>query len=93
MATPTSPSSTPATPQRDTPGVGKQGDQPKPAAAEAAKPVLFPDIDPILLIRLYPESKDTAELHAKAMAAGQAAHDAGAKLVAAQQEPVLAHHE
>jgi hypothetical protein len=50
-----------------------------------AEPHLFDDIDAVLLMRLYPHSKDPRH---DAMAAGHAAHDAGLKLVAAQQAPI-----
>jgi hypothetical protein len=91
MALPTKEGGNHAPAQHDTPGVGKQGDAPKIAPAEAAKPVLFPDIDPVLLVRLYPGAKDAADMRAQAMKAGEAARELGAKLVAAQQEPVTPH--
>jgi hypothetical protein len=57
---------------------------------EGAKPVLFDDIEPILLARLYPEALagGMAEARALAMAAGEAAFEQGNKLVASAQEPV-----
>lgn len=57
-------------------------------ATEGARPVLFDDIDPVLLCRLYPHSKSGDESRGLAEKAGEAAHEAGLKLVAAQQEPV-----
>jgi hypothetical protein len=88
MALPTAEHRPDAPRQHDTPGIGKQGDPPKIAPAEAAKPVLFDDIDPVLLVRLYPDAVNSGEARTLALAAGQAAYDEGAKLVAAQQEPV-----
>ena len=87
MALPSAPHA-PAQQQHQSSGVGMQGAQPVVGPQEAAKPVLFEDIDPVLLIRLYPGAKDVAELRAQAMAAGQLVHDEGAKLIAAQQQPV-----
>ena len=77
-----------ATPGNRPPGVGMQGAPPVGVLAEPAKPVLFEDIDPVLLIRLYPWGQNVGELRALAMAAGEAAHEQGALLMAAQQEPV-----
>jgi hypothetical protein len=53
-----------------------------------AEPVLFEDLEPVLLCRLYPDAASNTEARAAAMAAGAAAHEAGLGLVAAQQEPV-----
>ena len=75
--------------QRPSPGVGTQGAAPAPVPAEPVKPVLFDDIDPVLLVRLYPESKDAAAMRAQAMAAGVQAAEQGAAAVASQNEPVL----
>lgn len=92
--------------QHSTPGVGQTGQQPAPGSLASmrpaeggprqtpdtpgAEPVLFDDIDPVLLARLYPDamSKGIGEARDLAMAAGHAAHDLGAKLMAAAQEPV-----
>ena len=72
--------------------VGQMGAAPgtAPASGEAAKPVLFDDIDPILLARLYPDALKggMADARGLAMKAGEACHEAGAKLIAAAQEPV-----
>jgi hypothetical protein len=70
-------------------GVGMMGAAPPVVEAEAAKPVLIDDIDPVLLVRLYPGAKDSAEMRAQAMAAGEATYAAGQELVASQQEPVV----
>jgi hypothetical protein len=75
--------------QPASPGVGLQGAQPVAVPAPPPEPVLFEDIDPVLLIRLYPAAKDVAELRAQAMAAGAAAAEQGAAAVASQNEPVL----
>ena len=88
MAQPTT-SHSAASHQASTTGVGMQGAPPPVVEAEAAKPVLFDDIDPVLLVRLYPEAKDSAEMRSMAMAAGTATYAAGQELVAAQQEPVV----
>jgi hypothetical protein len=72
--------------QHDTPNVGKQGDMPKTAAPAAAKPVLFDDLDSVLLVRLYGDAINLTEAKALAMKAGMAAQEDGAKLVAAQQQ-------
>ena len=74
--------------QHPTPGVGMQGPAPVPPPAEPVKPVLFDDIDPVLLIRLYPGATSAAELRAQAMAAGIKTAEEGAANVAAQQQPV-----
>jgi hypothetical protein len=92
---------TPAHPtqQAATPGVGAspgsvQGMRPAaPGVAQTpdtapAKPVLFEDLDPVLLVRLYPDAKSGEEMRTLAMAAGDKAHEDGKNLVAAQQEPV-----
>ena len=65
-----------------------QGSPPPVVEAEAAKPVLFDDIDPVLLIRLYPWATSAEDMRSQAMAAGEATYAAGQDLVAAQQEPV-----
>jgi hypothetical protein len=88
MAQPTTSHSAPAQQQAPTYGVGTQGKPPVPPAPEPAKPVLFEDIDPVLLIRLYPAAKDAGDLRGQAMAAAEATHEAGLHLVASQQEPV-----
>lgn len=72
--------------QHATPGIGRQGDAPKTAALEPAQPVLFEDIDPVLLVRLYPDAANQAAARAQAMAAGQAARELGGKIIASQQE-------
>jgi hypothetical protein len=89
MALSTSSSSTPPAPQHPTPGVGLQGAPPTTTPNPPPEPVLFPDIDPVLLVRLYPAATDAGDMRAQAMAAGQAAMTQGATLVASQQEPVL----
>lgn len=61
---------------------------PMTAAPPVVKPHLIEGTDPVLLVRLYPEAKDLAEMRAQALAAGEATAEAGAKLLASQQEPV-----
>jgi hypothetical protein len=75
--------------QPPTPGVGLQGAPPVVEPLPQPDPVLFADIDPVLLVRLYPGATNTAELRAEAMKAGEAAKEQGAELVASQQEPVV----
>jgi hypothetical protein len=75
--------------QPPTQGVGLQGAPPVVEPLPAPDPVLFADIDPVLLVRLYPDASNAAELRSAAMEAGQAAKDQGADLVASQQEPVV----
>lgn len=65
---------------------GISGGVPQTPDTPPAKPVLFEDIDQVLLLRLYPEAKGDARLLAEK--AGQQAYADGLKLVAAQQEPV-----
>jgi hypothetical protein len=89
MALSTTPTPPHAPPQAVTPHVGMQGAQPKGTPPEPIKPVLFEDIDPVLLMRLYPELSGNKEAREAALAAGIATHEAGAKMIAAQQEPVL----
>lgn len=50
-----------------------------------APPVLFEDIDPVYLMRLYPDSKDG---RGDAEKAGKAAFDMSTKLHASQQDPI-----
>ena len=63
--------------------VGQMGAPPAAASTTQPDPVLFEDIDPILLAKVYPGGGDTK---AQAMAAGEAAKAAGAELVASQQQ-------
>ena len=61
---------------------------PAPATtATPVTPVLFEDIDPVLLVRLYP-GLDYAEARAKALADGKITATEGAKLEAAAQQPI-----
>ena len=63
---------------------GSMGAAPTTAGAAAPDPVLFDDIDPILLAKVYPGATDAK---ADAMAAGTAAKAEGEKLEASQQQP------
>jgi len=89
MALATTDTKAPAPQQQPTPGVGMQGAAPATTPNPPAKPTLPDDIDPVLLVRLYPAAKDAAEMRAQAMAAGTATAKAGADNVASQNEPVV----
>jgi hypothetical protein len=88
MALPSAPY-TPAPQQPPTPGVGLQGAPPVVEPLPVPDPVLFADIDPVLLVRLYPDASNAVELRSAAMAAGEAAKAQGEDLLASQQEPIL----
>jgi hypothetical protein len=64
---------------------------PVPAPLPAAAPMLIPDLDPVLLLRLYPDKMDMAGAKAAAMAQGAATAKAGEANVAAQQQPPPPH--
>ena len=55
------------------------------------EPVLFDDIEPVYLVRLYPDAvkKGGEAAREAAMAAGKATAEAGAKLIAAQQQEIV----
>lgn len=89
MALSTTEHHAPAHPQQPSPGVGQQGAQPVAAPTAPAKPVLFEDIDPVLLVRLYPGATDAADMRAQAMAQGVKTAAEGAETVASQNEPVV----
>jgi hypothetical protein len=88
MALPTAPYA-PAPQQPPTPGVGLQGAPPIVEPLPVPDPVLFADIDPVLLVRLYPSASNALELRSQAMDAGQAAKQQGEDLLASQQEPII----
>ena len=75
--------------QPASPNVARQGAQPVAEPAAPAMPVLFDDLDPVLLVRLYPEIVDVPAARTAAMAAGTAAREQGMELVASQNEPVV----
>jgi hypothetical protein len=52
-------------------------------------PVLADDIDPVPLIRMYPEADGISDAKTKALAQGEATAAAGADLEGSQYEPVL----
>ena len=58
--------------------------------SEPTKPHIAPDIDPVLLVRLYGAHAGGGldALKGEAMKAGEACYEAGKTLKAAQQEPV-----
>jgi hypothetical protein len=89
MAQGTTPTPTQAPQQAATPGIGMQGAPPKTEPLPPAEPVLFEDIDPVLLVRLYPAARDSADARAQAMEAGHRVREEGLALIASQQEPVL----
>src|SRR5262249_1437121 len=66
------------------PGMGRMGGG-TPAQGpdvRGADPVLFEDIEPMYLARLYPHAKSGEEARAHAMEAGKRAQDEGQRLVA-----------
>ena len=73
--------------------VGQQAPAPKAAEGEPTKPVLWDDIDPVLVLRTQydPEKPmDMAAMKAAALATAEANIELGEKLIPAQQEPVVA---
>jgi len=60
---------------------------PVPSTTPAA-PHLGEDMDPVLLLRLFPAKVTVEAARAAALAQGKATAEAGAHLVASQQEPV-----
>ena len=103
MAQPTSSTAAPAEQQHRTPGVGQtpgtvgaMGSSPAGLAGGRHQapdlpqpdPVLWDSFDPVLLVRLYPEAKNSDAARADALKAGKAAKEAGEHAIAAQQEPV-----
>ena len=54
----------------------------------SAEPVLFEDIDPVLLAKLYPAEVNLSEARARAMEDGNRVREEGRNLIAAQQEPI-----
>jgi hypothetical protein len=87
MAQGTHPAGTPPLAQmKPTPGV-----TPDHEVEPFTQPVLFDDIDPVRLVRLYGQMQEPgamAALRAEAMKAGQAAYAAAPDVVASQQVPV-----
>jgi hypothetical protein len=72
------------TPQRPTQGIGTMG-KPDTTVLPPAEPMLPPDIDPVLLVKVYPEATSAAEMRTQAMAAGRAAREQGAALEASME--------
>jgi hypothetical protein len=89
MAQPTTEHHVGAPQQQASQNVVRQGAQPAAAPVERLMPVLFDDLDPVLLVRLYPEEMQTDAARARAMDAGNRVREEGEHLVASQQEPVL----
>src|SRR5215467_8651792 len=70
---------------------GQMAPAPSPGSTEPLKPTLFPDIDPVLLVRTQ-ASADTTTLDAmkaKALATGEETAAAGAELLANQQMDII----
>ena|SRR5215469_18159283 len=70
---------------------GQMAPAPAPASTEPLTPTLFPDIDPVLLVRTQ-ASADTTTLEAmkaKALATGEATAAAGQELLANQQMDIV----
>lgn len=86
MATATSEHGHPAAQQGHSPGVGRQGTHPKAPPVTRAEPVLFEDIDKILLVRLFADEIDITGAAAKALAQGVATAAAGDELEASRIE-------
>jgi hypothetical protein len=90
MANPTTEHGHPAAAQAHSPGVGRQGEHPKAPPVKRPDPVLFDDIDPVLLVRLYPEEINTSGAKTKAIAQGIATMKAGEELEASRDAPPVA---
>jgi hypothetical protein len=86
MATATSEHGHPAAAQAHSPGVGRQGTHPKAPPVTRAEPVLFEDIDKVLLVRLFADEIDISGAAAKALAQGVATAAAGDELEASRIE-------
>jgi hypothetical protein len=59
------------------------------SGTDTIEPVLADDIDPVPLIRMYPEADGISDAKVKALAQGEETAAAGAVLEASQYEPVL----
>jgi hypothetical protein len=70
---------------------GRMGPAPGTTENPPLEPVLFPDIDPILLAKVHgnTEVQSLPDMEAAAMAQGQATAAEGAANEASQQEPVV----
>lgn len=93
MAQPTTPHGS-APQQSPTPGVGHAPGTttqmaPMPAVGEPkpVEPVLFDDIDPVLLVRLHPHAKSNEEARSLEMAQAKETFAASAKTIASQNVP------
>ena len=80
--------------QRGTPAAGRMGEQPfgegyrqQSPATPPAVPVLFDDLDGVLLFRLYPDAIGGEDARDKAKQAAQQAYVLSTRIIAAQQEP------
>ena len=101
MAMPTTPHGGPAQQQAATSGITGTGPQQRPgaltsmgpmpaaAAPEPQKPMLPEGFDKVLLLRVFPDSLNTDDAAAKALAQGEETQKLGAAAVASQQiDPV-----
>jgi len=72
------------------PRTGRMGPAPGTTENPPLEPVLFPDIDPILLAKVHgnTEVQSLPDMEAAAMAQGTETAALGAELEASQQEPV-----
>lgn len=86
MAHPTTNHGHPAAAQAHSPGVLRQGEPRGVPPIERAEPVLFDDIDPVLLVRLFADEIDISGAAAKALAQGVATAAAGDELEASRIE-------
>ena len=90
MPQPTTEYSSEQTYQVQTPGVGMQGPPGRALPpAPKADPVLYEDIDKVLLVRLFPEADSITDAAAQALAQGTATAAAGEALESSQYEPIL----
>lgn len=69
--------------------VGMVGNAPELAVVKPAEPVLFDDIDPSLLGRLYPNARLADGLREQAMAAGQKTYVEGLQLHASMDDQAI----
>ena len=101
MASPTSHTAPPVAPMAPTPGVTPErhgGRQPSSSMTGApqgpevkgAEPILFTDLEPVHLVRLYPDAfaEGASPAGDLALAAGKHDQEEGLKLIADQQSPI-----
>jgi len=78
-------------PVRVSGSAGRAGAEPGTTDQPPVEPVLFPDIDPVLLAKVHGSEtvQSLPDMEAAALAQGQATAAAGAELEASQHEPPL----